>query len=80
MKCALMHRDIAVAELELDGATGFIRKINRIYASEHMPVGVSAKKGIADRAALNGWWTDRSIPASRSGLSVNPSRNIMRSN
>lgn len=68
MKCALMHRDIAVAELELDGAAGFIRKINRIYASEHMPVGVSVKKGIADRAALNGWWTDRSIPASRSGI------------
>ena len=24
--------------------------------------------GIPDRAALNEWWTDRSIPASRSGV------------
>lgn len=26
------------------------------------------KDGVADRAALNDWWTDRSIPASRSGI------------
>ena len=26
------------------------------------------RKGITDRAALNEWWTDRSIPASRSGV------------
>lgn len=68
MKCILMHKQIDVAELELDEATGFIKKIINIYASEHLPVGVSIRKGIADRAALNVWWTDRSIPASRSGI------------
>ncbi len=68
VKCILMHKQIAVAELELDEATGFIKKIINIYASEHLPVGVSIRKGIADRAALNVWWTDRSIPASRSGI------------
>ena len=26
------------------------------------------KKGIADRAALNRWWLERSIPATRSGI------------
>ena len=26
------------------------------------------KKNITDRAALNEWWIDRSIPASRSGI------------
>lgn len=26
------------------------------------------KKGVVDRAAFNHWWTDRSIPASRSGV------------
>lgn len=31
-------------------------------------MGVPVKKGITDRAALNEWWTDRSIPASRSGV------------
>lgn len=33
-----------------------------------MPIGVPVKKGKVDRGALNEWWTDRSIPASRSGI------------
>lgn len=68
MKCAFMHKRIAVAELELDDATGMIQKVNTIYAPEHFPVGVTVKRGVADRAAFNEWWTDRSIPASRSGI------------
>ena len=68
MKCILMHKRIAVAELELDDATGFIQKIGMVYAPEHFPVGIPVKKGVADRTALNEWWTDRSIPASRSGI------------
>lgn len=68
MKCTLMHKRIAVAEIELDDATGFIQKIGMVYAPEHFPVGIIVKKGVADRAALNEWWTDRSIPASRSGI------------
>ena len=68
MKCNLMHKRIPVAELELDDATGFIKKIGEVYKSEHLPVGVAIKKGIVDRTALNDWWTERSIPASRSGI------------
>lgn len=68
MKCKLMHKRICVAELELDDATGFIKKIGEVYKSEHLPVGVPIKKGIADRTAFNDWWTERSIPASRSGI------------
>lgn len=68
LKCAFMHKRIAVAELELDDATGMIQKVNTIYAPEHFPVGVTVKRGVADRAAFNEWWTDRSIPASRSGI------------
>ena len=68
MKCTLMHKRIAVAELELDDATGFIQKIKKVYAEEHLPVGVSVKRGKVDRVALNEWWTDRSIPTSRSGI------------
>lgn len=68
MKCTFMHKRIAVAELELDDATGMIQKVNTIYAPEHFPVGVTVKRGVADRAAFNEWWTDRSIPASRSGI------------
>ncbi|MBQ3546618.1 MAG: HipA domain-containing protein [Lachnospiraceae bacterium] len=63
-----MHKRICVVELELDDATGFIKKIGKVYESEHLPVGVPIKKGIVDRTALNDWWTERSIPASRSGI------------
>ena len=68
MKCTLMHRRVEVAKLELDDETGIIRKIASVMSAEHVPVGVPVKKGIADRSELNKWWTDRSIPASRSGV------------
>lgn len=54
--------------MELDEAAGFIRKIAAVYTPEHLPVGIPVRKGIIDRAALNDWWTDRSIPADRSGV------------
>ncbi|MCD8021450.1 MAG: HipA domain-containing protein [Lachnospiraceae bacterium] len=66
--CTLMHKHIPVAEMELDEATGFVRKIGAVYASEHLPVGVAYKNGIIDRRMMNDWWTERSIPASRSGV------------
>lgn len=63
-----MHKRIAAADLELDEVTGSIRKIGRIFASEHLPPGIPMDQGSADRAALNERWMDRSIPASRSGI------------
>lgn len=68
MKCILMHKRTAVADIELDNATGFIRKVTMVYAPEHLPIGVPVHRGVADRSALNEWWADRSIPASRSGI------------
>lgn len=68
MKYTLMHKRIAVADIQLDDATGFIQKIDAVYAPEHLPIGIPFRKGVTDRAALNEWWTDRSIPASRSGI------------
>ena len=68
MKCSFMHRQIAVAEMELDEATGSIQRIGTVFAPEHFPPGIPMRKDVPDRAALNEWWTERSIPASRSGL------------
>ena len=68
MKCTLIHKQTAVAEIDLDDATGFIQRIGAVHAPEHLPIGVPVRKGVTDRAALNEWWTDRSIPASRSGV------------
>ena len=52
MICTLMHKRLAVADLELDDATAFIQKINTVYAPAHLPVGVLPGNGIVDRAAL----------------------------
>lgn len=68
LKCTLMHKRISVADIELDDATGFIQKVGKLYAPERLPIGIQVRAGAADRAALNDWWTDRSIPASRSGV------------
>lgn len=68
MRCTLMHKHIHVIEIELDNDTGFIQKTGTVLTPEHLPLGVSVRKGITDRKALNDWWTDRSIPSSRSGV------------
>ena len=68
LKCTLMHKQTPVARIALDSVTGFIQRVDAVYAPEHLPVGIPVKSGVADRAAFNDWWTDRSIPASRSGI------------
>ena len=68
MQCTLLHKRVAVADITLDDATGTIQKIQKVYAPKHLPVGISMRGDVVDRASLNEWWTDRSIPASRSGV------------
>lgn len=68
MLCTLMHQRLAVAELELDDATGFIHRVNAVHIPAHLPVGVLLRNGTLDRSALNEWWTNRSIPARRPGV------------
>lgn len=68
MDCTLFHKRQPVVSIELDDASGTIRKIGAVYAQEHLPVGVPVRHGTVDRAALNTWWADRAIPASRSGI------------
>ena len=68
MKCKLMHKRTAVADIEIDEVYGGIQSIGTVYNPEHLPVGVALHGGIIDRASLNEWWCDRSIPASRSGI------------
>lgn len=64
----LMHKNIKVAEITIDAATGSIVSVGDIYAETHIPVGIAVKKNQIDRGALNHWWKGRSIPASRAGL------------
>lgn len=68
MKYQLMHKNMPVLELELDNATCVIKKLGKVYAQVHIPVGIPVRRGVPDRAALNEWWINRSIPASRQGI------------
>ena len=42
MRYILMHREKAVAEIELDGLSNIIN-VYDVYASEHLPVGTAVK-------------------------------------
>ena len=68
MKYTLMHKNVLVLDIDLDEATSSVWRILAVYHPEHLPLGIVSKHGNADRAALNAWWSNRSIPASRSGI------------
>ena len=71
MKYTLMHKNIAVADVEIDEDLGVITSIDNISARKHLPVGVVHQlrhEETVDRYALNHWWAGRSIPASRMGV------------
>lgn len=67
-KYTLMHKNVPVAEIELDNASCSVSAIGEIYDVLHVPVGITIKKGKVDRADLNEWWKGRAIPASRDGI------------
>lgn len=64
----LMHKNVSVADITLDAASGAISAIGSVYGQAHVPVGIPVKKGEIDRTALNTWWKGRAIPASRDGI------------
>lgn len=71
MNYTLMHKNISVADIEIDEDTGVIIRIGDIFAKEQLPLGVVHPlhhKETVDKAALNKWWMGRSIPASRMGI------------
>ncbi len=67
MNCDLMHKNIIVAKLNIDDDTGFINKVYEVVEPDHFPIGTYIK-GMVEKNVLNDWWVDRSIPASRSGV------------
>lgn len=59
----LMHKDLAVAVLEIAEKTADILEIKKLLQPAHFPVGCRQ-----DVLGLRGWWKGRGIPASRQGL------------
>ena len=68
MLYTLMHKNVPVIHIELDKITGIITGIGDVLNRQHIPVGIQISKGAVDRASLNTWWFERSIPTSRSGI------------
>jgi len=66
MLYTLMHRDVKVMDLEIDEFAN-ITALGKIYHEAHLPIGTYNKIGV-ERKALNRWWSNRSIPASRQGI------------
>ena len=46
MEYSLMHKNVLVADLDLDNETGHILKIIKIFNVQHFPVGIVDKNGI----------------------------------
>ena len=59
-KYILMHKDNPVAALEIDEASGVISAIGEVYAEEHIPLGITVKRGRIERSELNDWWKRQS--------------------
>ena len=68
MKFYLMHKDVRVASMNINGQNGLIVSIFDITAPEHLPVGVNYRDGKADKNALDQWWKYRCIPEQRKGI------------
>ena len=67
-KYMLMHKNIPVADIELDTVSGAVFSVGPVWKAAHVPVGIPVKSGTVDRKAFNEWWRGRSIPASRMGI------------
>ncbi|MCI9312201.1 MAG: excisionase [Erysipelotrichaceae bacterium] len=68
MNYILMSKDIEILKFSYDSETHTVTKIDRVMHPEYAPLGVMEYKTGITRKALNNWWKDRSIPASRSRL------------
>jgi hypothetical protein len=63
----IMHKEVPVADIDIDEVLKAVTGIGNVYNKDHLPPGVYHKNKI-ERGYLNEWLTGRKIPASRSGL------------
>jgi len=61
-----MNKNIKVLEFSYDQETHTVTNIVRLICPDFAPLGIIEYKTGITRKALNNWWKDRSIPASRS--------------
>ena len=65
----LMHKDIEVADIELD-ENGEIKKLIRVINVDHFPFGTAPKEGRLNPSGLKRWWKNRRIPYTRDEIGL----------
>lgn len=65
----LMHKDVIVAVVSLDGDNGRMLDVKKVITPEHLPIGTAFNNDVI-RKELKSWWDGRSIPASRDKLEL----------
>jgi hypothetical protein len=68
MNYTLMHKNIEVADIEINESAVAIIEIGTVYSLAHIPPGVYRMKGGIDIDEMNDWLKDRSIPANRANI------------
>ena len=66
MSYILMNKDVEILEFLYDNETHTVTKIVRMIHPNYAPLGIIEYRTGITRKALNNWWEDCSIPASRS--------------
>ena len=66
MNYKLMNKDVEILEFLYDNETHTVTKIVRMIHPNYAPLGIIEYRTGITRKALNNWWKDCSIPASRS--------------
>jgi hypothetical protein len=68
MRYTLMHKNIPVTELTIDGQTGYLTAADTLHCPERMPVGTLTAEDSPDMRTLQKWWQHRAIPRHRPKL------------
>jgi hypothetical protein len=68
MRYTLMHKNIPVMELTVNGELGNITAADSLHNPEHAPVGTLSADETVDMYILAKWWKHRAIPAHRPKL------------
>lgn len=68
MNYTIMHKNIPVADIEINEPAVAIVRIGAVHDMACVPFGVQSMKGGINLDELNDWLKGRSIPASRAGL------------
>ena len=68
MNYTIMHKNIPVADIEINESAVAIVAVGAVYDAARVPLGVQSMKGGIALDELNDWLKGRSIPASRAGI------------